>query len=196
LSIVSNNSGPFPQLVLTDTANGVSLNITTSNITYTPGSVAQFSLDIPSTLVGGHILPNTTNVYDLGSADLQWRDIHLSSGSIYMSTSKISLAEDGNLQLQIGGASNFKIPTTNTPVSSFGYLEADRSYISSLTASSITAVNFIYLSSVQDSYYISTTNLDAEEITFSTLYGQRASTQSLEVSSINGINTSDYLKNT
>ena len=114
LSIVSNNAGPFPQIGLSDTVNGVALNITTSNITYTPGTGTseQFTFNIPSTLVSGHVLPTTTNVYDLGSADLQWRDIHLSSGSIYMSTSKLSVATDGNLQLAIGANPAYQVLNT------------------------------------------------------------------------------------
>jgi hypothetical protein len=141
-------------------------------------------------LVGGDIRPLSTNRYDLGSTNFRWRDLYLSSGSIYLSTTKISLDSNGALQYSIGGGSNLPI---GGGTSSFSNSFTENAFVSSLTASSITAVNFVYLSSVQDSYYISTTNLDAEEISYSTCFGQTLSTQSILASTINGVNVIDYI---
>lgn len=150
---------------------------------------AGFTIHNSASTLTHHLMPEYSDIYDLGAPDLTWRDLYLSSGSIYLSTTKISLNSNGELQISIGGASNIPIGG----VSSFASTFTENAFVSSLTASSITAVNFIYLSSVQDSYYISTTNLDAEEISFSTCFGDLLSTQNLLVSTINGVEGSDYI---
>jgi len=38
----------------------------------------------------GHIVPSTTELYDLGSTDLRWRDLYLSGSTIYLGTSQLS----------------------------------------------------------------------------------------------------------
>ena len=87
------------------------------------------------------------------------------------------------------GSANFIYNASENKLN-VGNLNASTGYISSLTVSSITAVNFIYTSSIQQSYYISTTNLDADEITTSTIYIASSftkfqSTSKLITSSIN-----------
>ena len=47
-------------------------------------------------VVSGHVLPDTTLTYDLGSADKKFRDIYLSSGTIYLGDENLSI-EDGQL---------------------------------------------------------------------------------------------------
>jgi hypothetical protein len=184
------------------TGPGLNVNGVTNNAIFfkdaTVGPTGSSKLTFDSVGTGSlnidaHVLPQVTDTYDLGSATYKWRDLYLSSASIYMSTTKISLATDGNLQIAIGAGSATKVATSANPVSSFTTLNATTGYVSALTASSITAVNFIYLSSVQDTFYISTTNLDAQEITYSSLIGRDASTLSLRVSTINDVKVSDYV---
>jgi len=38
----------------------------------------------------GHIVPSTTEIYDLGSTDLRWRDLYLSGSTIYLGSAEIS----------------------------------------------------------------------------------------------------------
>ncbi|MEK9767379.1 MAG: hypothetical protein VW683_00545 [Betaproteobacteria bacterium] len=38
----------------------------------------------------GHIVPSTTEIYDLGSTDLRWRDLYLSGSTIYLGNAQIS----------------------------------------------------------------------------------------------------------
>ncbi len=47
-------------------------------------------------LVTAHVLPDTTLTYDLGSADKKFRDIYLSSGTIYLGDENLSIT-DGQL---------------------------------------------------------------------------------------------------
>lgn len=47
-------------------------------------------------VVSGHVLPDTTLSYDLGSADKKFRDIYLSSGTIYLGDENLSIT-DGQL---------------------------------------------------------------------------------------------------
>ena len=42
-------------------------------------------------VVSGHVLPDTTLTYDLGSADKKFRDIYLSSGTIYLGDENLSI---------------------------------------------------------------------------------------------------------
>ena len=53
---------------------------------------------IPTTIadINGHIIPDTTLTYDLGSADKKFRDIYLSSGTIYLGDENLSIT-DGQL---------------------------------------------------------------------------------------------------
>lgn len=42
------------------------------------------NLDINSQFIAGALIPDTNNTYDLGTAELKWRDLYLNSGSIYL----------------------------------------------------------------------------------------------------------------
>lgn len=42
------------------------------------------NLDINSQFITGALIPDTNNTYDLGTAELKWRDLYLNSGSIYL----------------------------------------------------------------------------------------------------------------
>jgi plastocyanin len=71
-----------------DTHEGYAYNATTGTWEIT---VAPFNAPIT-----GHVLPDTTLTYDLGSADKKFRDIYLSSGTIYLGDENLSI-EDGQL---------------------------------------------------------------------------------------------------
>ena len=74
----------------TFTANGVVFVYNS-----TKGVWAKQGTTIPP-LVTGHVLPDTTLSYDLGSSTNKFRDIYLSSGTIYLGDENLSIA-DGQL---------------------------------------------------------------------------------------------------
>ena len=49
--------------------------------------------------MAGNILPSADNTYDLGNASFLWRDIYVSSGSIFVGATKFSIDGDGDLEL-------------------------------------------------------------------------------------------------
>ncbi len=114
-------------IVQNDNTSSDSLTIGTTGMTQTTTNTVNFGitaqnnllLNAKSTIITGHVVPSTNLSYDLGSANYRWRDIYVSAGTIYLSTTALSLASDGNLQLSIGGAQANKIGTTGTPVSTF-----------------------------------------------------------------------------
>ena len=104
------------------TANAIFFNNTgpTGSSKLTFDSVGTGSLQI-----GTHVIPQANNTYDLGSSTNSWRDLYLSSATIYMSTTKISLTPDGNLQIMIGATGPAKIGTHMNPISSLTTLYAN-----------------------------------------------------------------------
>jgi hypothetical protein len=55
--------------------------------------------------VDGHIVPVTGNIYDLGSADNPWRNLYVSSSTIYFGADQLSVADDN---LKFGSGSTTK----------------------------------------------------------------------------------------
>lgn len=48
-----------------------------------------------------HLIPDTNSVYDLGTAEYKWRDLYLSSATIYLGdNTKMSVDGDGNLEVK------------------------------------------------------------------------------------------------
>jgi len=48
-----------------------------------------------------HLIPDTNSVYDLGTAEKKWRDLYLSSATIYLGdNTKMSVDSDGNLEVK------------------------------------------------------------------------------------------------
>ncbi len=47
--------------------------------------------------VNGNIVPSVNDTYSLGSPDLMWKDIYVSSGTIYLGGKPLSLDDSGNL---------------------------------------------------------------------------------------------------
>jgi len=59
--------------------------------------------------LSGSILPATDNTYDLGSATYQWRDIYVSSGSLYIDGTKVLGSTNQELQITTDEGQSIKI---------------------------------------------------------------------------------------
>jgi hypothetical protein len=57
----------------------------------------------------GSILPSVDNAYDLGSADYQWRDVYISSGSLYIDGTKVISSTAQELQITTDNGQSIKI---------------------------------------------------------------------------------------
>ena len=96
---------------------------TWDNIASKPGGIISGSSQLTSsvlattgsnTFVGtqtmsGSILPATDNTYDLGSATYQWRDIYVSSGSLYIDGTKVLGSTNQELQITTDVGQSIKI---------------------------------------------------------------------------------------
>jgi hypothetical protein len=96
---------------------------TWDNIASKPGGIISGSSQISSlgyattgsnTFVGtqtlsGSIIPATDNTYDLGSATYQWRDIYVSSGSLYIDGTKVLGSTGNELQITTDVGQSIKI---------------------------------------------------------------------------------------
>ncbi len=60
-------------------------------------------------LVSGSILPTDDNAYDLGSPSYQWRDVYISSGSLYVDGSKVLSSTAQELQITTDNGQSIKI---------------------------------------------------------------------------------------
>jgi hypothetical protein len=60
-------------------------------------------------IMSGSILPATDNTYDLGSATYQWRDIYVSSGSLYIDGTKVLGSTNQELQITTDVGQSIKI---------------------------------------------------------------------------------------
>ena len=96
---------------------------TWDNIASKPGGIISGSSQLTSsmlattgsnTFVGtqtlsGSIIPSTDNTYDLGSATYQWRDIYVSSGSLYIDGTKVLGSTGNELQITTDVGQSIKI---------------------------------------------------------------------------------------
>jgi hypothetical protein len=57
----------------------------------------------------GSIIPATDNTYDLGSLEYQWRDIYVSSGSLYIDGTKVLSSTNQELQITTDEGQSIKI---------------------------------------------------------------------------------------
>jgi hypothetical protein len=57
------------------------------------------SLNVSNSSSFSHIIPKQNNLYDLGSPTKRWRDIYLTSASIYLGNTKISANNQGRLSI-------------------------------------------------------------------------------------------------
>jgi hypothetical protein len=141
-----------PTIVLQNNNTSIdALYIGTTGITQTTNNTVNFgvtvqnnlTLSAKSTIVAGHVVPSTTLTYDLGSPDYRWRDIYVSAGTIYLSTTALSLASDGALQVAIGASSAAKIGTTVHPVSSFTTISSGTMNVSTIGVGTTTPLGRI-----------------------------------------------------
>ena len=73
----------------------------------TLGAVSASAMD-----VAGHILPATHNTYDLGSTTRFWRDLYLSSGSLYINGVQVLSTDGTDLTFQTDAGESVKILET------------------------------------------------------------------------------------
>lgn len=73
-----------------------------TNTYYTDDRVQSKLADIT-----GNIVPQTTNTYDLGSADNQFRHLYLSGSSMFMGTTRITMHSNGYLVFNADHANNY-----------------------------------------------------------------------------------------
>ena len=59
--------------------------------------------------VSGHITPSVDNLYDLGSPTHQWRDVYISSGSLYIDGSKVLSSTTQELTITTNNGQSLKI---------------------------------------------------------------------------------------
>lgn len=62
-----------------------------------------------NTTVSGHITPSVDNEYDLGSPTHQWRDVYISSGSLYIDGSKVLSSTTQELTITTDNGQSLKI---------------------------------------------------------------------------------------
>ena len=62
----------------------------------------------------GSILPSVDNTYDLGSADYQWRDVYISSGSLYIDGTKVLSSTAQELTITTDTGQSIKILESTT----------------------------------------------------------------------------------
>ena len=73
-------------------------------------SSAQISSILDLSTVSQHILPSTTEVYDLGSSTYRWRDLYLSGSTIDLGGTKISRdSTTGDIEFKDGSGNNKSI---------------------------------------------------------------------------------------
>jgi hypothetical protein len=76
--------------------------------------------------IGGSIIPDTDNIYDLGSPSKMWRDVYIGPGSLYINGQKVieenssnivvTADADQNLVLQTSGSGDLELDPTGTGV--------------------------------------------------------------------------------
>jgi hypothetical protein len=96
---------------------------TWDNIASKPGGIVSSSLQLTASVLAttgsnlfvgtqthsGSILPATDNTYDLGSSTHQWRDIYVSSGSLYIDGTKVLGSTNQELQITTDVGQSIKI---------------------------------------------------------------------------------------
>jgi len=64
--------------------------------------------------LSGSILPSVDNTYDLGSPDYQWRDVYISSGSLYIDGTKVLSSTTQELTITTDNGQSIKILESGT----------------------------------------------------------------------------------
>ena len=100
---------------VTDTVN-VKANLpsgTISSSAQLPSGTVSSSLQV-SGEVGGHIIPTTNNTFDLGSPTKTWRDLYLSSASLYINGNQIISTDGTELRFTSDDGESVKFIETNS----------------------------------------------------------------------------------
>jgi len=116
------------QILVTDNRTGVTINVTqttpeivvvagrgpagisgeagpTGSVGPSGSTGPAGTVDINSGVTaGGNILPDTANTYDIGSSDLPFRDLYLSSSTLFLGDTKLSTDEQGGLKVVASGS--------------------------------------------------------------------------------------------
>lgn len=66
-----------------------------------------------TTTTKGHVLPETTNIYDLGSPSLQYRDIYLSSASLYIDGTPVISTDSDEIIISTDDGQSLKMIEQN-----------------------------------------------------------------------------------
>jgi len=86
--------------------NIISSSTQISNLGY---AVTGSNTFVGTQTMSGSIIPATDNVYDLGSLEYQWRDIYVSSGSLYIDGTKVLSSTGNELQITTDAGQSIKI---------------------------------------------------------------------------------------
>ena len=86
--------------------NIISSSTQISNLGY---AVTGSNTFVGTQTMSGSIIPATDNAYDLGSATYQWRDIYVSSGSLYIDGTKVLGSTGNELQITTDVGQSIKI---------------------------------------------------------------------------------------
>ena len=97
--VLSGSVQPLPDGV-------VSGSVQISNLGFTTTGSNTF---VGTQILSGSIIPATDNTYDLGSATYQWRDIYVSSGSLYIDGTKVLGSTGNELQITTDAGQSIKI---------------------------------------------------------------------------------------
>jgi hypothetical protein len=94
----------------------------------TLGAVSSSAMD-----VAGHILPAAHNTYDLGSSSRFWRDLYLSSGSLYINGIQVLSTDGTDLTIQTDAGESTKILETANDTITLETANGDITFTSSGT---------------------------------------------------------------
>ena len=105
--IASDISGSF-------TATSASIASDIANISTDFGSITNNPFTASGTQItaSGHIIPSANDTYDLGSTTKQWRDLFLSSGSLYIDGTKIVSSDATTLTFTTDTGQSIKLLET------------------------------------------------------------------------------------
>ena len=118
-SSISSSIGDISSSIAT-TTNNLSTSIASTDLSQTnrlisieskTGSYAKTgsNLFIGTQTISGSILPSVDNEYDLGSPSFQWRDVYISSGSLYIDGTKVISSTTQELTITTDEGQSIKI---------------------------------------------------------------------------------------
>jgi hypothetical protein len=92
------------------TTGDATLNLDTTSATFT-GGVQTF---LAAGTLAGHVIPATTNTFDLGSTTKVWRDVYIGPGSLYVNGQKVLEDDSGTITVTADANQNLSIKTTGS----------------------------------------------------------------------------------